>query len=469
MTRLLAGAVVAFCLATVGGNSQALASAGCSALTAGAWNVSQTEPSGHLPTETFSAGDKITFVLGVSGSGKTRPRAVNVIEPIGYSAGNVEKIGPATFSYTVVTNHSSLADTLDRSLFNGWTVTLTAACTSIASGNTDNSQRVRSPLLSDTKNVAANAGTVPNGTSITGIPYTFTMNSVGEVPSRVVQRSDDVFPALGPASGRGYTKALPLVYAPDWNAWAEVRGTGFDQNDARSDTHGTQLNVTGGVGRKISPDLLVGVLTGYERVNFTTQSLVGKTVGDGGALGAYAAYRFVPNWSADGAISLSNIWYTTATSTSSGSFTGSRWLGSGGLTGDYRFTSFVLEPSTRVYVLQEAENAWADSLGMMQAARNFSESLVSTGGKLTYPWQAAGMQISPYLGSYGDYRFSSNNALPVDVPFVGLKDGWSARATTGVTFATGGGGPSLTLGGELGGIGAGYDIWSANARVNWPF
>ncbi len=30
-------------------------------------------------------------------------------------------------------------------------------------------------------------------------------------------------------------------------------------------------------------------------------------------------------------------------------------------------------------------------------------------------------------------------------------------------------GPSLSLGGELGGIGAGYDLWSANARIDWPF
>jgi hypothetical protein len=409
-------------------------------------------------------GDKITFVLGVSGSGKTRPKAVNLIEPIGFSNGNVEKVGPATFSYTVMTNHTTLTDSLDHSAFNGWTVTLAATCTTVASSNPDNSQSVRSPTA------GANVDTVTTATnaSDTGIPYTFTMNFAGDVPSAVAQRSNDVFSAPGAASG-GYTKAPPRVYALDWNAWAEVRDTGFDQNDARSDTHGTQLDVTGGVGRKISPDLLVGVLTGYERVNFSTQSLAGKTLGDGGALGAYAAYRFVPNWSADGVISMSNIWYTTATGTASGSFTGSRWLGSGGLTGDYRFAAFVLEPSTRIYVLQEAENTWTDSLGTMQAARNFSESLVSSGGKVSYPWQAAGMQISPYLGSYSDYRFSSNNALPVDVPFVGLKDGWSARATTGVTFAASRGGPSLTLGGELGGLGAGYDIWSANARVNWPF
>jgi hypothetical protein len=25
------------------------------------------------------------------------------------------------------------------------------------------------------------------------------------------------------------------------------------------------------------------------------------------------------------------------------------------------------------------------------------------------------------------------------------------------------------LGGELGGLGAGYDIWSVNGQANWPF
>src|ERR1700675_2779311 len=36
----------------------------------------------------------------------------------------------------------------------------------------------------------------------------------------------------------------------------------------------------------------------------------------------------------------------------------------------------------------------------------------------------------------------------------------------GPTFSTGRAGPSRSLGGELGGLAAGYDLWSANVRAN---
>lgn len=52
---------------------------------------------------------------------------------------------------------------------------------------------------------------------------------------------------------------------------------------------------------------------------------------------------------------------------------------------------------------------------------------------------------------------------------VGIQNGWSERVTAGATWTFVRGGPSVSLGGELGGIGAGYDLWSANARLDWPF
>src|SRR5262249_31769169 len=162
--------------------------------------------------------------------------------------------------------------------------------------------------------------------------------------------------------GNGYINAQPVVRDLVWNAWADVRGTGFDQNDALSDTHGTQINFTGGVGRKLIPDLLVGMFAGYEHFNFTVEPLAGRTSGNGGTVGAYAAYRLDPHWRADGMIGVSDVWYTAAAGTASGSFTGSRWLASGGLTGDYRFSAFLLEPSTSIFTLCEGDNAWTDSL-----------------------------------------------------------------------------------------------------------
>jgi hypothetical protein len=48
----------------------------------------------------------------------------------------------------------------------------------------------------------------------------------------------------------------------DCSAWANVRGTGFDQNNAIS-TYEEQINVTGDIGRKLSSDLRVALLAAY--------------------------------------------------------------------------------------------------------------------------------------------------------------------------------------------------------------
>ena len=77
---------------------------------------------------------------------------------------------------------------------------------------------------------------------------------------------------------------------------------------------------------------------------------------------------------------------------------------------------------------------------------------MSTGDKISYPWQASSKSaVAPYLGLYTDYRFSTANALPVGIPYVGIVNGWSERVTAGATITRGRNGPSLSLGGELGG------------------
>jgi hypothetical protein len=355
--------------------------------------------------------------------------------------------------------------------------------TSGSTTNTD-SQKLNALEIAATKTVASISGQVITGAvdgAISdafgngGNPITFGANGMfinfaAEPKSEVAGRTDDAFAALAYAGNP--TKA-PIFKAPaliehDWSAWADVRGTGFDQSSAGD--HEEQINVTGGIGRKLSPDLLVGVFTGYENFSFTMESIAGKMTGDGGTIGTYAAWRFAEHWRIDGMLGWSDIFYNGTAGTASGSFTGSRWLGSGGLTGTYRFAGFVLEPSARIYTLWERDNAYTDSLGTAQGVNSFSESRVSTGGKISYPWPSTGnLSVVPYAGLYTDYRFSTANALPVGVPFVGIQDGWSERVTTGVTLTRGRAGPSLSLGGELGGLGAGYEIWSANARANWPF
>src|ERR1700738_910790 len=86
------------------------------------------------------------------------------------------------------------------------------------------------------------------------------------------------------------------------------------------------------------------------------------------------------------ALAWSDIAYNATAGTATGSLTGHRWLFSTGLTGDYRLGAYVLEPSSKVFVWWEQQNAWTDSLGTLQTDRSFSAGRVATGGKLLYPW-----------------------------------------------------------------------------------
>jgi outer membrane autotransporter protein len=282
------------------------------------------------------------------------------------------------------------------------------------------------------------------------------------------RRVDDAFAALTHA---GPTKAPPRAPAParDWLAWIDVRGTDFDRDTFGSDLKGTQLNTVAGVTRRLTPDFLVGVLGGYEHFDYSSQAFNGVLKGDGWTTGAYLGWRFAPHLRFDAAAAWSDILANDAAGTAVGNFTGQRWLASGGVTGTYGWQAFVLEPSARVYALWEHENAYTDSLGTLQPARDFSTGRASGGVKVSYPfawWGAA--KFAPYVGLYGDYYFSVDDASVADLATAPLLQGWSARATGGLalTFA---GGAQLSGGGEYAGIGGNTHIWTWRMRGNVPF
>jgi hypothetical protein len=272
----------------------------------------------------------------------------------------------------------------------------------------------------------------------------------------------------------GYaTKAPPLVAEREWNVWADLRGTGWDRTNSDGDFKGDQFNLTAGVGRKLTPNFLVGLLTGYENFRYNSTSLNGTFKGNGGTIGGYAAWRPASAWRFDATLAWSDINYNAASGAASGSFTGHRWLASGGVTDTYLLGhGFVFEPSAQLYALWEDQGAYTDTAGTLQTARSFSVGRASSGGKLAYTWIVAGdAKLTPFAGLYADYRFSSGigSMQPIGVPILSIVDGWAARLTSGVTLTTING-VKLSGIGELGGIGSGsYNVWSGQVRGSVPF
>ncbi|CAN5129161.1 hypothetical protein BH10PSE10_BH10PSE10_13850 [soil metagenome] len=287
-----------------------------------------------------------------------------------------------------------------------------------------------------------------------------------EARSDITRRADDAFAVLGYAA---VNKAPPLaapVFAPQWSTWADVRGSGFEQSDSRA-LKGTQINASGGITYRLRPDLVVGAFAGYENFNYDFASLTGNLKGNGGTIGGYAGWQITPTLRWKGMIGWTGLGYDASAATASGGFDGSRWLVSTGLSGSYRVAAFIVEPSADVFAIWEHQTGYIDNLGAAHDSRNFSTGRVSLGGRALAP--ALGpFGVTPYLGVYGDWRFASDNTLPAAVPFAGIGDGLSARVTGGFNtrvFAAG----SLTLGGEYGGIGADYKLWTGNARLMVPF
>jgi hypothetical protein len=254
--------------------------------------------------------------------------------------------------------------------------------------------------------------------------------------------------------------------------WGSGTGVGGTVPGA-SMLYGSQVNVIAGLTRRLTPNFLVGVLGGYETFDYRSDALQGRLKGDGWTVGSYLGWKITQTIRFDAAVAYSGIGYNGTAGTASGNFGGDRWMVSSGLTGTYQGFGLQIEPSARIYALLEHENAYTDSLGTLQAERDFSTGRASAGVKVAYPiaWSST-VALAPYLGLYGDYYFNSDNATAAvaasGLPGAVVLDGFSARAIGGVTakFANGG---QIALGTEFSGIGGNASIWIYRARASVPF
>ena len=283
---------------------------------------------------------------------------------------------------------------------------------------------------------------------------------------------NDAFGSLAYAgTDRMPTKAPPRIAPPaakDWQIWADVRGTGWNTDVSAGDIHGGQVNAFAGVTRRLTSNFLVGVVGGYENFDYTSNTLNGRLKGDGWTVGGYLGWRLWDDLRFNASVGRSSVSYDGAAGTASATFPGSRWIASADLIGTYRMALFEIEPSAKVYALWEHDGQYLDSLGTLQSTNDFSTGRASGGVKVGYPWHLSPLStFTPFVGVYGDYYFSSSNAVPLLLP-TEFVQGWSARITAGINYNTTGG-AKLTIGGELGGLGNDFTTWSVRGRASLPF
>ena len=478
---------------------------------AGPVNVVITTPGGSAPgtvlytyvpqttaTSTVSSanpstfGQAVTLTATVSGSGGPPTGTVTFksgATTLGSSALNGSGQATFTTSSLSVGSHSITAIYSGNASF---TASTSAAIIQVV-GIPADSARLQALQTAVTKLVAQSSGQAMSGAidsaiaegfndggdlitpSDNGVRFNFPADS--DRRSAVDERVGGSFAALGdPGSARNNVLKAPPPpprIPREWFAWGEVRGTGWNTGVQAGDIRGGQTNALLGVTRKVTPDFLLGMFGGYEAFNYTSNTLNGRLKGEGWTIGGYLGWRIFPGLRFDAGVARSGLAYDGVSGVASGTFPGQRWLASGGLTGTYKTMQGIeIEPSARVYALWEHEGAYADSLGIQHADRDFSTGRASVGVKVAYPWLwSAGTTVAPYAGIYGDYYFNSDNAVPLSAPSLLPSEyvqGGSARVISGlaVTFT---GGPRVMFGGEYGGIGNDFKVWSLRGRAALPF
>jgi hypothetical protein len=246
------------------------------------------------------------------------------------------------------------------------------------------------------------------------------------------------------------TAAAP---ASNWSMWLDVRGTGL-----LGDGDGRQVNLTGGIGYRITPDLVVGAVAGRETFDYRSEALGGRLTGDGTSVGGYAGWRS-DAITLDAMLVYSALRYNVEARTAFGSLDASRWLGSAGATSEFALgDSLMLRPSARLSAVWESQGAWTDNLDVGHDARTWLSGTASFGATISSDLHFADDLIATLrVGGFAGYRYEQDGYEGID-----------GRLDAGVSLASGGG-AALTLDGELAWLATSAPSWSLRAGVGAGF
>lgn len=299
--------------------------------------------------------------------------------------------------------------------------------------------------------------------------------SLGFEPANEKGRVREAFAALD--ADVMARKAAPKIIDPQrWKLWADIRGSGISRptsSNVASSLDGNQVNVVLGLTRRVSRELLFGVVWGYETFSYNSDNLNSRLKGDGWTIGSYVSWNSTGlRFDLSGAYTA--LGYDGSAGTAAGNFSGDRWLASTGMTGLIKLGLVHVEPSAKAYALWEHQQAYTDSLGTLQDKRDFFSGRASAGSRFSIPWLVGPQNtVVPYVGVFADYYFNNDNTQPAVIDGAALAstpllDGWSARVSAGVS-STLANGASLSAGGEFGGIGSDTNIWTVRGRASMPF
>lgn len=172
---------------------------------------------------------------------------------------------------------------------------------------------------------------------------------------------------------------------PRYNAvWAGGSYNRVKKGDVNGRYDGDVKNGVVGYDRRVTKNLILGVATGYEQVDITTEYNNGSVEGESVSLSPYLGY-IINDWLSVDA-TLGHTWISYDFSRSNGAVKGStkagRWFGSTNLNATQRLGDFKLRGSVGYLRLYEQQDAYRDNTGAQveDSQVNFGQIRTTVGG-----------------------------------------------------------------------------------------
>ncbi|MCB2080712.1 MAG: autotransporter outer membrane beta-barrel domain-containing protein [Novosphingobium sp.] len=258
-----------------------------------------------------------------------------------------------------------------------------------------------------------------------------------------------------------------------WEAWFKGRYSAYDGDAGTFD--GSIADLFGGVGVRISPNVVIGILAGYNTTDFDTlvsdaflSNREGGFEADGYTIGAYADVRFANGVVFNASVSYTGSRYDLTIETITGSFDADRITVAAHLHKNYAMHGWIVAPTIDFLWASEDQDAYTDSILATHPALTVEAGRISVGPKILLPAMDAGNGHHQFwVAAMGEYEFSNQSPQPIS-GLPDLSDVGSLRLAGGLDSKIGEG--TLSLRGDIFGIGSGeYIAYGGTLGYELPF
>ncbi len=220
--------------------------------------------------------------------------------------------------------------------------------------------------------------------------------------------ASEIFLAYGPTPAEPATPFDDILLADtqsmadNVSIWLDTTGQGILPLSTTPE-RGWQVNITGGVSIRVTPDFLVGGLAGHERFSYRSDDTGATLSGSGTSLGAYAGWDLGGRLLVSLGVINTALDYRASSGAVSGNFQASRWLVTGDISGQYTLGDFTVQPSATLLGIWESQDAYSDTLLGFHDERQFGSASASAGIRISRALPISeDWELVPYVGAYLD-------------------------------------------------------------------